>query len=123
MIAFENWKPSEISDLDEMERIQSLKHRENLVRGMGIIDFVNKMLYGTSGTVATMPPSLNGHNNYTNVNNINNNNRNINNEIINTNDSLNKSGINQASHNSKFEVKTKNYNPFENHSSFADVNT
>lgn len=47
-----------------MERVQSLKHRENLIKGMGITDFVNRILYGTPGTVATVPPSLvnHGHN-------------------------------------------------------------
>ena len=98
----ESWKPIEINELDEMERLQSLKQRESLLKGMGISDIVNKMLFGTSGTMATLPPSLVVNPNDFNNNAINNNNN---------NESVNKNGY---GNNPKYEIKTKNYNPFEN---------
>lgn len=99
-IPVETWKPAEINDFDEMERLQSLKQRENLLKGMGIIDFVNKILFGTSGTVATLPPSFLSSNNQ--PSHENEHSRNI-------------------VGNSKLEIRTKNYNPFENHSLFTEV--
>ncbi len=140
----ETWKPFEINELDEMERVQSLKHRENLIKGMGITDFVNRILHGTPGTVATIPPSFNSHNTKTvsipNNININGNNlissninSNINSDNINSNlnknddqqsnDAIGKSLlINSNFNGNKLEIKTKTYNPFENHSLFAEVN-
>lgn len=104
----ETWKALEINELDEMERLQSLKQRENLLKGMGITELVNKMLLGTSGTVATLPSSLIIHQN---------------NQIQqhqHDNDINNRNNMYQ---NNKYEVKTKNYNPFENQSLFAEVNS
>jgi hypothetical protein len=128
----ETWRPFEINELDEMERIQSLKHRENLIKGMGITDFVNRILHGTPGTVATIPPNLTNKNVLIAQNNNNNNN---NNNMIqqhnhhnhhhhhqqHTNEDINNQLTNGAAINSKLEIKTKNYNPFENHSLFAEV--
>ena len=101
-LPLETWKPTEINELDEMERLTSLKQRENLLKGMGIADIVNKMLFGTSGTMATLPPSLV-------VNDPNNN--------VNSNES----NKNAYGHNPKYEIKTKNYNPFENQYLFTEV--
>jgi hypothetical protein len=106
-IPIESWKPIEINELDEMERLQSLKQRESLLKGMGISDIVNKMLFGTSGTMATLPPSL-----VVNPNDFNNN------AINNNNESVNKNGY---GNNPKYEIKTKNYNPFENQYLFTEV--
>ncbi len=104
----ETWKPIEINELDEMERVQGLKQRENLLKGMGITEFVNKMLFGTSGTIAALPASF--------LNNNNNNNHN--NQSSNHNDPSKNSSNNN---NNKLEIKTKNYNPFENNTLFSEV--
>ena len=102
----ETWKALEINELDEMERLQSLKQRENLLKGMGIAELVNKMLIGTSGTVATIPPSLVIHQN---------------NQIQQHHHDNDINNRNNMYQNNKYEVKTKNYNPFENQSLFAEV--
>ena len=102
----ETWKPIEINELDEMERVQGLKQRENLLKGMGITEFVNKMLFGTSGTIAALPASFS------------NNNNNHNNQSSNHNDPSKNSSNNN---NNKLEIKTKNYNPFENNTLFSEV--
>ena len=141
----ETWKPFEINELDEMERVQSLKHRENLIKGMGITDFVNRILHGTPGTFATIPPSfVNSHNtktvsipnniningnNLIGTNNTNNNNNSGSNNNNNSNNQTDDQQSNDAigkglpinSNFNKLEIKTKNYNPFENHSLFAEV--
>ena len=116
-------RPLEINELDEMERIQSLKHRENLIKGMGITDFVNRILYGTSGTVATVPPSLISQQKHANTNGAgmikqNLANLNGNQELITQGDPLNRTF---TTYNPKIEIKTKNYNPFENHNIFSEV--
>jgi hypothetical protein len=103
----ETWRPIEINELDEMERVQGLKQRENLLKGMGITEFVNKMLFGTSGTIAALPASF--------LNN-NNNNNNHHNQSSNLNNDSNKNNSNN-----KLEIKTKNYNPFENNTLFSEV--
>lgn len=143
----ETWKPAEINEYDEMERQHSLKQRESLIKGMGVDEIVYKMLSGTSGTVAAYPGAaavvaatalLNGSN--ANNNNNNNNaqfNNNNNNNIpmmaanvansssnrINPflfNDSSDASLRNNFS--SKLELRTKNFNPFDNeHSLLAEV--
>jgi hypothetical protein len=83
-------KPIPIDETEELERIQSLRQRENLIKGMGINDFVHRILFGTpgnvkknqifninhalillKGTVATIPPPLTSSNNQSN--NTNNN--------------------------------------------------
>jgi hypothetical protein len=121
-----------------MERIQSLKHRENLIKGMGITDFVNRILYGTPGTVATVPPSLISQSHHKQNLNAANNNNNNNNNGSNTNangitknlaaynpamDLVTTQQIdrNYTTYNPKIEIKTKNYNPFENHNIFSEV--
>lgn len=129
-------RPLEINELDEMERIQSLKHRENLIKGMGITDFVNRILYGTPGTVATVPPSLVSHTHHSKSNNATrdgNSNHNAsghggltkNLNSYNPNADLITAGQperNYTTYNPRIEIKTKNYNPFENHSLFSEVN-
>lgn len=119
----ETWRPFEINELDEMERIQSLKHRENLIKGMGITDFVNRILHGTPGTVATIPPNLTNKNVLIAQNNNNNmvQHHNHHNHHHHQNEDINNQLTNGAAINSKLEIKTKNYNPFENHSLFAEV--
>lgn len=120
----ETMRPLEINELDEMERVQALKHRENLIKGMGITDFVNRILYGTSGTVATVPPSLANHAHHSKSTNgtlISKNlvsNMNPNHELSQA-DPLNRTF---TTYNPKIEIKTKNYNPFENQSLFSEVN-
>lgn len=110
----ETWKPVEINDLDEMERVQGLKQRENLLKGMGITDFVNKMLFGTSGTIAAVPASF--LNNNTNSNN---NNNHMNHQASNHFNNINElTGRNLS--NNKLEIKTRNYNPFENNTLFSE---
>ena len=102
-----------------MERVQSLKHRENLIKGMGITDFVNRILYGTSGTVATVPPTLINHNHKNMVMSSNQKAPNQNQEtLIHQIDSLNRT---YTTYNPKIEIKTKNYNPFENHNIYSEV--
>lgn len=114
----DTWKPFEINELDEMERVQSLKQRENLIKGMGITDFVNRILHGTPGTVATIPPSFINNKNVT-VSNPTTTNQ-TNNDDTNQHDAISKTLTINSNFNNKFEIKTKNYNPFENHSLFAE---
>ncbi|CAF0706120.1 unnamed protein product [Brachionus calyciflorus] len=97
-IPSDSLKPNEINDLDEMERLQSLKQRENLLRGMGIVDFVNRILFGTSGTVATIPPNF----------------------YPNTNPNEDNNYTKNVTQGNKLEIRTKNYNPFDNQSLFAE---
>ncbi|CAF3548920.1 unnamed protein product [Rotaria sordida] len=47
-------KPIDIDETEELERMLSLKHRETLIRGMGIVDMCHRMLFGTSGTMANL---------------------------------------------------------------------
>jgi hypothetical protein len=42
----DSWSPLEINELDELERLQALKQRENLLKGLGVKDMVNKILTG-----------------------------------------------------------------------------
>ena len=95
----DTWKPIDINDLDEMERLQCLKQRENLLKSMGVIDLVNRILSGTAGTMAAVPPSLfqNSHQ---------------------QDEAINSRFVPQGN---KLEIRTKNYNPFENQSLFAEV--
>lgn len=91
----ETWLPYEINDLDEMERLSALKQRENLLKGMGVKDLVNKILSGTNGTTATIPPVFYNDSNNTNSNNNNNNNNNL------------------SIQNTRVEIRSKNFNPFD----------
>ena len=108
----ESWIPLEINELDEMERIQSLKQRENLLKGMGITDFVNRILYGTPGTVATVPPSLS---------NPQPNPAPMQGKANNTDANQGSENVKNGPYNTKYEIKSKNFNPFENHSLFTEV--
>ncbi|CAF0755345.1 unnamed protein product [Didymodactylos carnosus] len=56
-------KAVEIDENEELERIMSLKQRETLIRGMGIIDMCHRLLFGTAGTIANLPLTSN----YTNM--------------------------------------------------------
>jgi len=107
-----------------MERIQSLKHRENLIKGMGITDFVNRILYGTSGTMATVPPSLQSHSHNSKNTNGTIVSKNLISTIPNQDMSLQVDPMNRTltTYNPKIEIKTKNYNPFENQALFSEVN-
>lgn len=115
----ESWKPTEINEYDEMERIHALKQRETLIKGMGINEIVNKILSGTGGTVASLPPAFLS---YTD-NNINNHNNNNSNSHTTNLVELNDVNMKNSTQISKLELRTKNFNPFENHHSlFAEVN-
>lgn len=92
----ETWLPYEINELDEMERLSALKQRENLLKGMGVKDLVNKILSGTNGTTATIPPVFYNDSNNTNGNNNNNTNNN-----------------NLSIQNTRVEIRSKNFNPFD----------
>lgn len=43
-------KPVTISEEEELERITSLLQRDNLIRGLGVVEFVYKLLHCTPGT-------------------------------------------------------------------------
>lgn len=43
-------KPIAISEEEELERITSLLQRDNLIRGLGVVEFVYKLLHCTPGT-------------------------------------------------------------------------
>ena len=112
----EKWKPMEINEHEEIERVHWLRQRENLLRGLGVNDLVNKMLSGTNGTTAMAPPSqppvqhqyLNREDEIISISDVSyraNNNNNNGNNLLST----------------KYELKAKNYNPFENQSLFAEV--
>lgn len=40
----------EIIEEEELERITALLHRDNLIRGLGVVEFVYKLLHCTPGT-------------------------------------------------------------------------
>ncbi|RMX47403.1 hypothetical protein pdam_00019330 [Pocillopora damicornis] len=43
-------KPMTISEEEELERVTSLLQRDNLIRGLGVVEFVYKLLHCTPGT-------------------------------------------------------------------------
>lgn len=43
-------KPIEILEEEELERITLLLQRDNLIRGLGVVEFVYKLLHCTPGT-------------------------------------------------------------------------
>lgn len=58
-------KPMEILEEEELERISGLLQRDNLVRGLGIVEHVYRLLHCTPGTMGvlkseprTLPPPL-----------------------------------------------------------------
>lgn len=123
----ESWRPSEINEYEEMERVHSLKQRESLLKTMGIGDIVNRILSGTSGTVATLPPAFyNNNNNNSNNNNAPQQGANLNQMAPNDVNDFTVNGLlaKNTSQISKLELRTKNFNPFienNNHSLFAEV--
>ncbi len=112
----DKWKPLEINEHEEIERVHWLRQRENLLRGLGVGELVNKMLSGTNGTTAMAPPAnppVQHHQHH-----------NREDEIISISDvSYRTNNNNSGNHmlSAKYELKAKNYNPFENQSLFAEV--
>ena len=60
-------KPMDILEEEELERISGLLQRDNLVRGLGIVEHVYRLLHCTPGTVGVLkseprplPPPLVG---------------------------------------------------------------
>lgn len=47
---YDTTKPVAISEEEELERITSLLQRDNLIRGVGVVEFVYKLLHCTPGT-------------------------------------------------------------------------
>ena len=47
---YDTSKPVTISEEDELERITCLLQRDNLIRGLGVVEFVYKLLHCTPGT-------------------------------------------------------------------------
>ncbi|XP_052098058.1 tubulin polyglutamylase ttll6-like isoform X22 [Mytilus californianus] len=61
-------KPMDILEEEELERISGLLQRDNLVRGLGIVEHVYRLLHCTPGTMGVMktdsrplPPPLDNH--------------------------------------------------------------
>ncbi|XP_053405847.1 tubulin polyglutamylase ttll6-like isoform X29 [Mercenaria mercenaria] len=61
-------KPMDILEEEELERISGLLQRDNLVRGLGIVEHVYRLLHCTPGTMGVLkseprplPPPLPGH--------------------------------------------------------------
>ena len=48
-VQIDTMKPLIIDENEELERIQTLKQRDNLLKGMGINEFVHRILFGTPG--------------------------------------------------------------------------
>ena len=47
-------KPMDILEEEELERISGLLQRDNLVRGLGIVEHVYRLLHCTPGTVGVL---------------------------------------------------------------------
>ena len=47
-------EPADILEEDELDRISSLLQRDNLVRGLGVVEHVYRLLHCTPGTVGVM---------------------------------------------------------------------
>ena len=47
---YDTSKPVAISEEEELERITCLLQRDNLIRGLGVVEFVYKLLHCTPGT-------------------------------------------------------------------------
>jgi len=134
-IQVDTMKPLIIDENEELERIQALKQRDNLLKGMGINEFVHRILFGTPGTMATIPPPLNNLKPSTNNSSLPNNLLNLTNQNLQeqSQDMLqtkyvststvynNNTSINNNISASKLEIKTRNYNPFDNHPLFNEV--
>ena len=48
--------PMDILEEEELERISGLLQRDNLVRGLGIVEHVYRLLHCTPGTVGLVKP-------------------------------------------------------------------
>lgn len=53
-------KPQEIIEDEELERLSGLLQRDNLVRGLGIVEHVYRLLHCTPGTVGVVRPEQRG---------------------------------------------------------------
>ncbi|GFR98527.1 tubulin polyglutamylase TTLL13 [Elysia marginata] len=53
-------KPQEIVEDEELERLSGLLQRDNLVRGLGIVEHVYRLLHCTPGTVGVVRPEQRG---------------------------------------------------------------
>lgn len=49
-------KPMDILADEELERLSGLLHRDNLVRGLGIVEHVYRLLHCTPGTMGIIKP-------------------------------------------------------------------
>ena len=52
-------KPMDILEEEELERISALLQRDNLVRGLGIVEHVYRLLHCTPGTMGIQPKTDN----------------------------------------------------------------
>ena len=135
----ESWRAAEINEYEEMERLHSLKQRETLIKGMGVDEIVYKMLSGTNGTsAATIPAAAaaavaaaayltntaanvvyaaDPHAQYRTIH--------LNEPVSDSNVAAAATGgvgLVRNNFSSKLELRTRNYNPFENdHSLLAEV--
>ena len=51
-------RPQDIAEDEELERISGLLQRDNLVRGLGIVEHVYRMLHCTPGTMSSNKPQV-----------------------------------------------------------------
>jgi len=51
-------RPLDIAEEEELERISGLLQRDNLVRGLGIVEHVYRMLHCTPGTISNHRPQV-----------------------------------------------------------------
>ena len=59
-------QPMDILEEEELERISALLQRDNLVRGLGVVEHVYRLLHCTPGTIGVMKnadrqASVSGH--------------------------------------------------------------
>jgi hypothetical protein len=54
MSCIDTMKPLLIDETEELERVQGLKQRENLLKGMGINEFIHRILFGTPGNLFSL---------------------------------------------------------------------
>lgn len=58
MTNIDTMRPQDIAEDEELERISGLLQRDNLVRGLGIVEHVYRMLHCTPGTVGSNKPQV-----------------------------------------------------------------
>lgn len=51
---FDNSQPQDILEEEELDRISGLLQRDNLVRGLGVVEHVYRLLHCTPGTIGVM---------------------------------------------------------------------